>query len=80
MKVDIQTISRAFMRGAHKWYQLAFRAGVWGEELTEITSVWMYIVAFVLSNRPRGRDVFALYLCWIHASLFISTLSTDLCD
>ena len=38
---------------------------------------WMYTVPFIPSNGPRHRNVFALCLCWIHASVFISTVSTD---
>lgn len=38
---------------------------------------WMYTVPFILRNGPRHRNVFALCLCWIHASVSISTVSTD---
>ena len=36
-----------------------------------------YTVPFIFSNGPRRRNVFALCLCWIHASVFISTVSAD---
>lgn len=36
-----------------------------------------YTIPFIFSNGPRRRNGFALCLCWIHASVFISTVSAD---
>lgn len=57
-------------------YQLAFQQ-VWCGQAARNHLRGCTQFLFILRNGPRHRNVFALCLCWIHASVFINTVSTD---